>query len=420
MNAELSRIGPASAPTDRVRYAGAMRASIWTAAGGTPRKLGELPAGPLPPHLEALVPPRHTGNIQRQLQQALFARLGIELRGRPLAEQDLLSLVYWGRGGIGALDVHPDDAAAEAYYCAPPLVHTPADLPAILRYVRGRASAEDVEQVLAVPVAGVPGMQPKILLDAWLAKLTPTAFPGLLPLEALAYEVHRQAGCVVPDTHLAEIEGEELLLSRRFDRDGMGIPVPLESVYAMLATRAPGRVRCNTDASQEEVFELLGELQKLPQGEAFRRFALALLTGNGDVHLENTSVLGTGSDAKLCPVYDPAPMRAYRGRPSYDLLCALPFGGVGGVKPAVGMRPYADSGATPPDLLDRLIAVGAAAGLDEQQAWIEIDRSLAATEDFIESAVKVLQGAVPVGYVGRAPDIQGFAATLREIRARLL
>ena len=83
----------------------------------------------------------------------------------------------------------------------------------------------------------------------------------------------------------------------------------------------------------EDVLGLLRGLTNLPQAEAYRRFVLALLTGNGDMHLQNMSVLGTGEDVAQSPIYDPAPMRAYRGRPSYDLLSALPFSNIGGVQP---------------------------------------------------------------------------------------
>ena len=51
-----------------------------------------------------------------------------------------------------------------------------------------------------------------------------------------------------------------------------------------------------------------------------------MLSGNGDLHLENLALLGAAGAAGFSPVYDPAPMRAYR---MHDLLCAVPFGGYG-------------------------------------------------------------------------------------------
>ena len=50
---------------------------------------------------------------------------------------------------------------------------------------------------------------------------------------------------------------------------------------------------------------------------------MALMTGNSDLHLENISFVGPKGDAKLSPVYDPAPMRAYDG---HAMVLALEFG----------------------------------------------------------------------------------------------
>lgn len=60
---------------------------------------------------------------------------------------------------------------------------------------------------------------------------------------------------------------------------------------------------------------------------------MALLTGNGDRHLDNLALLGGARDARLAPVYDPVPMRAWA---RHDLRFAIPIdfdpvhGGVAG------------------------------------------------------------------------------------------
>jgi len=395
------------------------RSVLWTAAGGVPQKLDEIRyCDSISPLLQALIPPRHSGNIQRKLQLLQFEQRGIELRGRPLGEQDWLSLVHFGRGGIGALDVFPDDRAATEYYSGPQLQHGLADLPALLRFARNRATQEDMNRLLAVPVAGVAGMQPKVVLDNWIVKFETSSFPGLLQLEELAYRVHQRAGCEVPEARLAAIDGQQVLISRRFDRGAAGA-ISLESVFSILATRDPTRIQCNTDGSAEDVLGLLRGLNNEPQREAYRRFLLSFLTGNGDLHLENIAVLGSGNEARLSPVFDPAPMRAYRGRPNYDLLSALPFCDVGGVQPAIEYREYAESGKTPPDLKARVLKLGEAAGLSRQLANAELDKCLVATDGYVDEAVYALRQALPPGYAGRVPDIAGFELTLREIRAAL-
>jgi serine/threonine-protein kinase HipA len=56
--------------------------------------------------------------------------------------------------------------------------------------------------------------------------------------------------------------------------------------------------------------------------EVYRRFVMALLTGNGDLHLENLAFLGGTEKVRIAPVFDPTPMRAWD---RHDLVSALPF-----------------------------------------------------------------------------------------------
>ena len=49
---------------------------------------------------------------------------------------------------------------------------------------------------------------------------------------------------------------------------------------------------------------------------------LALMTGSGDPHLENLGLLGGFDRARLAPVFDPAPMRAWR---RHNIQMAIPI-----------------------------------------------------------------------------------------------
>jgi serine/threonine-protein kinase HipA len=44
----------------------------------------------------------------------------------------------------------------------------------------------------------------------------------------------------------------------------------------------------------------------------FERLIMALLTGNGDLHLQNLGIVDRDGQLEFSPVYDPTPMRAYR------------------------------------------------------------------------------------------------------------
>jgi len=78
-----------------------------------------------------------------------------------------------------------------------------------------------------------------------------------------------------------------------------------EQVAALLRLRDPA------------VTEVAGDAR-----EFVKHFCIALLTGNGDLHLENVAVLTRAGRRRLSPVFDQAPMRAY---PQHDMVSALPW-----------------------------------------------------------------------------------------------
>lgn len=53
---------------------------------------------------------------------------------------------------------------------------------------------------------------------------------------------------------------------------------------------------------------------------------MALLTGNGDLHLENLSITCNDDIKGFSKIYDPAPMGAYA---QLDMLSVMPFGDYG-------------------------------------------------------------------------------------------
>jgi serine/threonine-protein kinase HipA len=201
-----------------------------------------------------------------------------------------------------------------------------------------------VEEALG-PTPSVGGMIPKLLVaiapgadhmdihppgtqhmrDVVL-KIEPPEYHGLLDLEALCLEVHREAGLEVPAWHRYDADGLHFLAVERFDQAD-GNPVPMESLFSVIAT-GDHLFRETGDLLLEElgdILERLGEVAALQEdtGELlYRRLLLALLTGNGDLHLDNLALLGGLSDCRLAPVYDPAPMRAW---PRHNLVSAIPF-----------------------------------------------------------------------------------------------
>jgi len=159
-------------------------------------------------------------------------------------------------------------------------------------------------------------------------------------LEALALDIHKEAGFEVPRYWTTEINGLNAIAIERFDRDDHRSPLFLETVYSILASGNKD-ITSNYDAE----YELLSRAIDNPSIEIvssrmeakehlFRRMILALLTGNGDLHMENLTIVHRSGKLEFSPVYDPAPMRAYK---RHDIKTPMPFGGYGDTTGSVGV-----------------------------------------------------------------------------------
>jgi serine/threonine-protein kinase HipA len=314
-------------------------------------------SGSLHPRFRALIPPADEQNFQRKLMLAFLREKGIEPVGR--FEADLALLAHTGHGGIGHVDAFADDTAAQSWYentDSGPLVPVGEQFGFSLKDMISwlDADARFILESLG-PTPSVGGAIPKLLVaipaGGWDGRISlpnkgskqnridvvlkierTQVYPGLAGLEAMALDLHREAGFEVPRYWSAKVGGLPALAIERFDRDREGKPRPLESLYSILAAGAKDIVR-HTDGSLDRVGKvidladpLLIREKKSARLHLLRRLLLALLTGNGDLHLENLSLLGGAGEARFSPVYDPAPMRAYS---MHNMLCAVPFGGYG-------------------------------------------------------------------------------------------
>jgi len=312
---------------------------------------------PVFPRLLSLIPGNNPRNLQRRhYLDILRARSGKE--PPPGLETEWQLLVLGGHGGIGHIDVFPDDIVAERWYRAGT---DSREAVATARRSGSRSQlwrmlkhdvldenldfdAQLIEEALG-PTPSVGGMIPKLLVSIApgdtapdfyppgtkgkvdvVLKIEPPEYTGLLDLEALCLDIHREAGFEVPACHRYDDEGLHFLAVERFDRVD-GKPIPMESLFSVIAT-GNHRFRETGDILLSElggVFGRLGQVAALREGtgeQLYHRFLLALLTGNGDLHLDNISLLGGLPDCRLAPVYDPAPMRAW---PRHDLVSAIPF-----------------------------------------------------------------------------------------------
>jgi serine/threonine-protein kinase HipA len=351
---------------------------------------------PVYPRLLSLVPGSNPRNLQRRHYLDLLRnQLGREPPPGP--ETEWLLLVTGGHGGIGHVDVFGDDRLAEGWYelsvahaTQPPPARGRSQLWHMLKNnVLDEPLAFDpqiIEQTLG-PTPSVGGMIPKLLVSITpgdtaanffppdsegktnvVLKVEPPEYRGLLDLEALCLDIHREAGFETPQYTRFDDDNLHFLALERFDRSA-GLPLPMESLFSVIAT-GDHHFRETGDIMLDElggVIRRLAEVVKLAADTAeqlYLRVLMALVTGNGDLHLDNIALLGGIADCRLTPVYDPAPMRAW---PRHNLVSAIPFDPSG----------YADHG-------ELFVKLGGAFGLSSREIERGLRRVLDASAGFPE------------------------------------
>jgi len=257
------------------------------------------------PPIKSLIPSREERNFQRALLLKYLEKINI--KPEPGFDTDWNILIRAGHGAIGHLDVFESDSAAKQWYSTPSkkgLIELDDkfgfSLKEFMTWFDG--DAEVLIDVLG-PTPTVGGAIPKLPLsidrNGWdgriglptrfgdtgrtdiLLKLENSAqYPGIIELETLGLSIHKEAGFDVPRFWPVVVENLRALAVERFDRLENGSTVFMESIYSVLAS-------------------------------LLDRLILAMLTGNGDLHLENLSIIERDGSLSFSPVYDPVPMRAY-------------------------------------------------------------------------------------------------------------
>ncbi len=312
----------------------------------------------LPP-LQSLVPPRSGRNFQRALLLRYLNKIGVT----PTIgfETDWEMLIRSGHGAIGHIDVFADDQAALQWYATPSkkgLIELDEkfgfSLKEFMTWFDG--DAEALLEVLG-PTPSVGGAIPKIPLSinhtGWDGRIgLPTRFgdtdridillklentndyPGIIELETLGLKIHAEANFDVPRYWPVEVNGLRALAIERFDRTGTGSTVFMESMYSIFASGSK-TITNNYSANYNNIGQALDSSRlkivddrKAAKLHLLERLILAMITGNGDLHLENLSILDRDGVLAFSPVYDPTPMRAYK---IHNMLCppGMSFGNYG-------------------------------------------------------------------------------------------
>lgn len=294
------------------------------------------------PPIQSLVLGREDKNFLRALLLKYLAKKNIFPEAGFDSDWQLLMLT--GHGAIGHLDIFESDSAANQWYSTPSKKGlTELDdkfgfsLKEFMIWCDGET--EDLLNIIG-PTPAVGGAIPKLPLsiekNGWdgriglptrfgdtgrtdiLLKLENTAqYPGIIELEALGLNIHKEAGFEVPRFWEVTIKNLNAIAIERFDREDNGSTVFMESIYSILASGNE-----DIDTHYSAPYDLIGRAidstkvqlvsdRKAAKTHLLERLIMSMLTGNGDLHLENLSIYERNGTLAFTPVYDPVPMRAY-------------------------------------------------------------------------------------------------------------
>jgi serine/threonine-protein kinase HipA len=246
------------------------------------------------------------------------------------ADDELSLLLAVGADAIGDVQVVPSGVA-------------PEEVPARVAIERiGDISFTDLLTELGIRAQRValPGVQEKTSAaminlpvtrtgERYILKLNPAEFPHLVENEKFFLEAARKSGLTVPSSELVtDVDGKPGLLIKRFDRitvDGAPRPLAVEDGCQVSGQPPADKYRLGCDA----VFAALAgvcDARTAAGRDLIQQLAFAYLTGNGDAHAKNFSVLqGLDGEWQVSPAYDTPSSYPYG-----DTTMALSIGGRGG------------------------------------------------------------------------------------------
>lgn len=141
---------------------------------------------------------------------------------------------------------------------------------------------------------------------AYILKPSPQAFPGAAENEALTMSLARDAGLDVPLCGYVQAkDAQGVFWIERFDRQGQGNLHRLrcEDACQVLGVSSSFKYAGNLETLARMIREHCSN-PKLQLARLFHRVLFCWVTGNGDMHLKNWSLVENGPLIELSPVYD--------------------------------------------------------------------------------------------------------------------
>jgi len=234
-------------------------------------------------------------------------------RVRKLHESDYLLMVSdLARQGALRFSESIDGSflATETDIPIPPMVYLERLLSASDRILACVEMDEDIRD-LVDPGASIGGARPKASVFDNEGNLLIAKFPSrnddwdVELWEFLSFRMAERAGLYVPEFRLEKILNRNLLLLKRFDRQGKEVRIPFLSAMSMLGASD------GDHGSYLDLGEILREYGSSPSEDLvnlWRRMVFNIMISNVDDHLRNHGFLYQGTSGwRLSPVYDLEP-----------------------------------------------------------------------------------------------------------------
>ena len=254
------------------------------------------PGGALPAYFAGLLPEgRRLGALRRAVKTS--------------ADDELSLLLAVGADAIGDVQVVPTGVRPEEVRARVSLEQLStvrfSDLLAELGIRPQRMALPGVQDKTSAAMINLPVARSG---ERYILKLDPADFPHLVENEFFFLRAARDSGIEVPEAELvADVNGDYGLLVRRFDRvtiDGAPRQLAVEDGCQVAGRPPADKYLLGTDRTFGGLSAVCGA--PLVAGrDLIRQLAFAYITGNGDAHAKNFSVLQhPNGERRVSPAYD--------------------------------------------------------------------------------------------------------------------
>lgn len=213
---------------------------------------------------------------------------------------------------MGAVRAWQKDAFQAEGDGVPPMIQLGKLLRASEKVQSGEYDDESIHLLLA-PGSSLGGARPKASVRDAQGNLYIAKFPknddeySVERWEFIALELARRAGCCVAEARLEHLDGQVILMSKRFDRAG-DTRIHFSSAMNLLA------LRDGQHSSYAEIADLMQQIGGDPK-ELFRRMVINIMINNVDDHLRNHGFLRADRGWELSPTYDINPISKFEKAP---------------------------------------------------------------------------------------------------------